>query len=57
MVKPKRGRPAIGRDPNTAVRLPKSMTAALDSRAAKQGTTRSQLIREAIAALLKTKPK
>ena len=57
MVKPKRGRPATGRDPSTAVRLPKNVTAALDRLAAQQGTTRSHLIRAAIAALLKTKPK
>jgi hypothetical protein len=56
-VKRKRpGRPATGSDPLVGVRLPESMIAALDSRAAQHGTTRSQLIRDAVAEMLRTKP-
>jgi predicted DNA-binding protein len=40
-----RGRPATGRDPVTAVRLPDELRAAVDKWAVEKGMTRSEAIR------------
>jgi Ribbon-helix-helix protein, copG family len=44
----KRGRPATGRDPVSAVRLPAVLTAAVDKWAEKQGANRSEAIRRLV---------
>ena len=56
---PKRrpGRPATGRDPLTALRLPAETTAAIDAWAEEAGTSRSGAIRQWIEAGLKRRPK
>jgi hypothetical protein len=50
-----RGIPATERDPLVALRMPKDMIAALDWWASQQGRTRSELIRELLAAGLRSK--
>jgi predicted DNA binding CopG/RHH family protein len=44
----KRGRPATGKDPLVAVRLPKTIIKAIDAKADAKGVTRSQEIRRMI---------
>ena len=44
----KRGRPATGQDPVTAIRHPPEMTAGIDAWAEKRGVSRSQAIRQMV---------
>jgi Ribbon-helix-helix protein, copG family len=53
----KRGRPATGKDPLVTLRLPAPMIAALAERAEAAGVSRSQTMRQLIAAGLKRRPK
>jgi hypothetical protein len=53
----KRGRPATGKDPLVAVRLPKAMIAALDARSKVDGVTRSETMRRLLEGGLKRRPK
>jgi predicted DNA binding CopG/RHH family protein len=46
--KKKRGRPATGKDPLVALRLPDSMIAAIDRAAESDGVSRSEKIRRLI---------
>jgi hypothetical protein len=52
-----RGRPATGRDPVTAVRLPKDLTAAVDKWSAAETVNRSEAIRRLVELGLKGKGK
>jgi len=52
----KRGRPATGKDPLVAARLPQTMIAALDKRAEAEGVTRSETMRRLLEAGLKRRP-
>jgi hypothetical protein len=51
----KPGRPATGRDPLTALRLPPAMLGTIDTWAAKHGTSRSGAMRRLIELGLKAK--
>jgi hypothetical protein len=51
----KRGRPATGRDPVSAVRLPVELTAAIDKWAQQNEANRSQAIRRLVELGLKAK--
>jgi Arc/MetJ-type ribon-helix-helix transcriptional regulator len=52
----KRGRPPTGgRDPGVHVRLPETMLAAIDAKAAEDGNTRSEAIRRLVELGLKAK--
>ena len=54
--KKKRGRPATGRDPVSALRLPEEMTAAIDRWAERNGAlSRSEAIRRLVEFILKIK--
>lgn len=44
----KRGRPATGRDPLFGVRLPEGLAAQVDAAAKADGTSRSEVIRDAV---------
>ena len=56
-VKPKkRGRPATGRDPLIAARLPPELTARIDARAKREQTSRSEAIRRLIEHALASTP-
>jgi predicted DNA-binding protein len=48
VIPKKRGRPATGKDPLVAVRLPPKMITALDKWAAREGLTRSAAVRQMI---------
>jgi hypothetical protein len=52
-VKPKRGRPATGRDPFVGIRLPEAMLQAIEAHSVKDGTTRSEAIRRLVELGLK----
>jgi hypothetical protein len=58
-VKPKkkRGRPATGRDPHVAARMPPSLTAEVEAWAAANDTGRSEAIRRLVELGLKAKAK
>ena len=47
-VKPKRGRPATGRDPFVGIRLPETMLEAIEARSVQEGTSRSEAIRRLV---------
>lgn len=51
----KRGRPATGRDPVSAVRLPADLTSAVDKWAEDHEVTRSEAIRRLVELGLKVK--
>jgi hypothetical protein len=51
----KRGRPATGRDPVSAVRLPVELTSSVDAWAAKNEVSRSEAIRRLVELGLKVK--
>jgi hypothetical protein len=53
----KRGRPATGRDPVSAVRLPIELTAAIDKWAEAHETNRSDAIRRLVEIALKVRGK
>lgn len=53
--KPKRGRPATGRDPMVSSRIPAGVVAEVDAWAAKNETTRSDAIRRLVELGLKAK--
>ena len=53
----KRGRPATGRDPVSAVRLPVELTAEVDKWAEGRVTSRSEAIRRLVELGLKAKQK
>ena len=53
----KRGRPATGRDPVSAVRLPAQLTAAIDKWSEGHETTRSEAIRRLVEIALKSEDK
>jgi hypothetical protein len=53
----KRGRPATGRDPVSAVRLPLDMTSAVDKWAEDHAANRSEAIRRLVELGLKVKSK
>jgi len=53
----KRGRPATGRDPVSAVRLPVELTAAVDSWGVDHKASRSEAIRRLVEIGLKSKSK
>ena len=53
----KRGRPATGRDPVSAVRLPVELTAAVDQWAQENEANRSEAIRRLVELGLKAKGK
>ena len=57
LAKRKIGRPATGRDPVIAGRVPADVIAALDAWAAKAGVTRSEAMGRLIEAGLKRRPK
>ena len=53
----KRGRPATGKDPLVAMRLPQEMIDGLERLAAENGVSRSKVIRDLIAEHLISAPK
>jgi predicted DNA-binding protein len=53
VIPKKKGRPATGRDPVTAIRLPAEMVSKIDAWAAERGIRRSVAIRAMIDAVLK----
>ncbi len=55
--KRKPGRPATGRDPLTALRLPPPLLATIDAWADKRGASRSDAMRQLIEAGLKRRTK
>ena len=54
-VKPKRGRPATGKDPFVGVRLPTELISQIDAIAMKSKVTRSEAIRQLLEAGLSKK--
>lgn len=54
-VKPKRGRPATGRDPLVGVRLPRDLIERVDGWADTRELTRSEAIRRLLESGLKVK--
>jgi hypothetical protein len=56
-VKPKRGRPATGRDPLVGVRIPAEVITALDKWAKDEGVSRSEAIRRLIESAIESKRK
>lgn len=52
-VKPKRGRPATGRDPLVGVRFPHDVIKAIDAWAKAEGLSRSEAIRRLVETGLK----
>lgn len=48
VIPKKRGRPATGRDPLVALRLPEPLIAKVDDAAKADGTSRSEVIRDAV---------
>jgi Arc/MetJ-type ribon-helix-helix transcriptional regulator len=56
-LKKKRGRPATGRDPVSAVRLPKDLTKAIDTWGEEHEVSRSEAIRRLVELGLKAKAK
>jgi predicted DNA-binding protein len=57
VIPKKRGRPATGKDPLVAFRLPPEMIEAIDSWAAGNGKSRSEAMRQLIELGLKRKAK
>ena len=55
IVPKKRGRPATGRDPVVAVRLPADLVVAVERATVARKIPRSQVIRDALAEYLKAK--
>jgi len=56
-VKPKRGRPATGKDPLIGVRFPPALTAELDAAAERDGISRSEAVRRLVEAGLSAETK
>jgi hypothetical protein len=56
-ARPGAGRPATGRDPVSAIRLPVELTSRIDAWAAEHEVSRSEAIRSLIEVGLKVKPK
>jgi Arc/MetJ-type ribon-helix-helix transcriptional regulator len=56
-VRPKRGRPATGKDPLISARFPEELTAQIDNFAKIRELSRSEAIRRLVELGLKTKAK
>ena len=54
-VRPKRGRPATGKDPLISARFPEELTTAIDAWATANDTSRSEAIRRLVELGLKGK--